>query len=46
MRAVLDLAPDGGVDPLVYPPFGFDEAATGLQALADRQTYGKAVVAV
>ena len=46
MRAVLDLAATGEVDPLVYPPFGFEQGAVGLQALADRQTYGKAVVTV
>ncbi len=44
MTAVLDLTPSGVVDPLVYPPFAFEEAADALQALADRRTYGKAVV--
>ncbi len=44
MAAVLDLTPSGVVDPLVYPPFVFEDAAKGLQALADRTTYGKAVV--
>ncbi len=46
MAAVLDLTPAGVVDPLIYPPFSFEEAAGALQALADRQTYGKAVVSV
>ncbi|MDH3707942.1 MAG: zinc-binding dehydrogenase, partial [Acidimicrobiia bacterium] len=44
MRSVLDLAATGAVDPLVYPPFAFEGGATGLQALADRATFGKAVV--
>ncbi|MGI9604338.1 MAG: NADPH:quinone oxidoreductase family protein [Acidimicrobiales bacterium] len=45
MRSVLELAGTGEVDPLLYPPFSFDEGAVALQALADRKTYGKAVVA-
>ena len=28
----------------LYPPFTFDAAAEALQALADRQVWGKAVV--
>ncbi|MDH3707078.1 MAG: NADPH:quinone oxidoreductase family protein [Acidimicrobiia bacterium] len=44
MRSVLELAATGHVDPLLYPPFPFDEGARALQALADRETYGKAVV--
>lgn len=46
MRSVLALAATGDVDPLLYPPFTFDEGARALQALADRETYGKAVVSV
>ncbi len=44
MRSVLDLAASGEVDPPLYPPFSFEDAAQGLQDLADRKTYGKAVV--
>ena len=38
------MARDGHVDPPLYPPFVFEEAAEALQALADRKLYGKAVV--
>jgi NADPH2:quinone reductase len=44
MRAVLGLAATGEVDPPLYPPFAFEDAARGLQDLADRKTHGKAVV--
>ncbi len=44
MSTLLELAAAGTVDPPLYPPYPFDEAATALQDLADRKTYGKVVV--
>lgn len=44
MRDVLALAATGEVDPPLYPPYGFEDAARALQDLADRKTYGKVVV--
>lgn len=44
MGEVLKLAAEGKVDPPLYPPPGFDDAAQVLQDLADRKVYGKAVV--
>lgn len=44
MAAVLDLAGQGLVDPLIYPPYSFADAAQGVQDLADRKTWGKVVV--
>ncbi|MCH7789967.1 MAG: NADPH:quinone oxidoreductase family protein, partial [Acidobacteria bacterium] len=44
MHSVLDLVPSGAVDPLIYPPYTFDDGAQALQDLADRKTWGKAVV--
>ncbi len=46
LRSVLDLVPAGAVDPLVFPPYGFDDGARALQDLADRKTWGKAVVTI
>lgn len=46
MESVLALAATGDVDPLLYPPFKFDEAAGALQDLADRKTFGKVIVKV
>jgi hypothetical protein len=34
----------GSVDPLVYPPYPFDEAAQALVDIAGRRTWGKVVV--
>lgn len=34
----------GDFTPPLYPPFAFEDAATALQELADRKTWGKAVV--
>jgi hypothetical protein len=34
----------GKYTPPLYPPFAFEDAAKGLQDLADRKTWGKAVV--
>jgi NADPH2:quinone reductase len=44
MTALLDMAAVGTVDPPLYPPYAFEDAATALQDLADRKTYGKVVV--
>ena len=46
MTTLLDLATTGAVDPPLYPPYSFEQAATALQDLADRKTYGKVVVTV
>lgn len=46
MGAVFALAAEGAVDPPLYPPFAFEDAARALQDLADRKVYGKAVVTV
>jgi len=44
MSSILDLAEKGAVDPPLFPPYAFDDAAQALQDLADRKTYGKVVV--
>ncbi len=44
MTTLLDMAAAGTVDPPLYPPYAFEDAATALQDLADRKTYGKVVV--
>lgn len=44
LGSVLALAADGQVDPPLYPPYPFDQAAQALQDLADRKTWGKVVV--
>ena len=44
LGAVLALAATGEVDPPLYPPYAFEDAAQALQDLADRETYGKVVV--
>jgi NADPH2:quinone reductase len=44
LDAVLSHVAKGDFTPPLYPPFAFDEAAQGLQDLADRKTWGKAVV--
>jgi NADPH:quinone reductase len=44
MTTLLDMATTGAVDPPLYPPYAFDDAATALQDLADRRTWGKVVV--
>ncbi|MGH9212401.1 MAG: NADPH:quinone oxidoreductase family protein [Acidimicrobiales bacterium] len=46
MDSVLELVGRGDFVPPLYPPFRFEEAALALQALADRKTWGKAVVTV
>lgn len=44
LEAVLAHVGRGDFTPPLYPPFPFESAADALQALADRQTWGKAVV--
>lgn len=44
MGAVMELAADGTVDPLLNPTYSFADAPRALQDLADRRTYGKVVV--
>jgi len=46
MSTLLEMAADGTIDPPLYPPYVFNDAATALQDLADRKTYGKVVVHV
>jgi NADPH2:quinone reductase len=46
MHSVLELAGTGQVDPLIYPPYDFDKAASAIQDLAERKTWGKVVVRV
>lgn len=46
LGAVLDLTVSGHVDPPLYPPYQFADAATALQDLAERRTWGKVVVTV
>jgi NADPH2:quinone reductase len=44
MTTLLDMATTGAVDPPLYPPYPFEDAAAALQDLAERRTYGKVVV--
>jgi NADPH2:quinone reductase len=44
MTTLLGMAAEGTVDPPLYPPYAFEDAATALQDLADRKTHGKVVV--
>ncbi len=44
MTTVLDMAAAGTVDPPLYPPYQFEDAARALQDLAERKTHGKVVV--
>tara|TARA_B100001559_G_C16418828_1_gene584067 strand:+ start:48 stop:1022 length:975 start_codon:yes stop_codon:yes gene_type:complete len=46
MISVLNLASKGSVDPLIYPPYEFDDGALAIQDLADRKTWGKVIVRV
>ena len=46
MEAVLELAGTGAVDPLIYPPYAFADAARAIQDLAERKTWGKVIVQV
>ena len=44
MTTLLEMATTGTVDPPLYPPYAFEDAATALQDLAERRTWGKVVV--
>jgi len=44
LDAVLKHVAAGDFTPPLYPPFAFQDAAQALQDLADRKTWGKAVV--
>lgn len=45
MQSVLELAGnDGAVDPLIYPPYRFEDGARAVQDLAERKTWGKVIV--
>src|SRR6056297_1433511 len=46
MTTLLQMAADGTVDPPLYPAYPFEAAATALQDLAERRTWGKVVVSV
>ena len=41
---LLAMAAVGEIDPLVYPPYSMAQGARALQDLADRRTWGKAIV--
>jgi len=43
MASVFALASEGAVDPLLHPPYGFDDAPRALQDIADRKAVGKVV---
>jgi NADPH2:quinone reductase len=44
MTKLLEMAAEGTIDPPLYPPYAFEDAAIALQDLADRKTHGKVVV--
>ncbi len=44
MRAVLALAAEGKVDPLIFPPYSFVDGARAVQDMAERKTWGKVIV--
>ena len=44
MTTLLEMAAAGTIDPPLFPPYPFDQAAQALQDLADRKTHGKVVV--
>jgi len=44
LDAVLAHVAKGDFTPPLYPPFAFEDAAQALQDLADRKTWGKAVI--
>ena len=46
MRSILELAGTGEVDPLIYPPYAFEDGARAIQDLAERKTWGKVIVQV
>lgn len=44
MTTLLDMAAAGTIDPPLYPPYPFDQAARALQDIAERKVHGKTVV--
>ena len=46
MTTLLDMTAEGTVDPPLYPPYSFEEAARALQDIAERKIHGKSVVRV
>lgn len=46
LASVFALCESGEVDPPLYPPVAFEDAAAALQDLADRKTWAKVVVSV
>jgi NADPH2:quinone reductase len=38
------MAAAGAIDPPLYPPYAFGDAARALQDIADRRVHGKVVV--
>ncbi|MEM1334297.1 MAG: NADPH:quinone oxidoreductase family protein [Actinomycetota bacterium] len=44
MTTLLDMTAEGSVDPPLYPPYSFDQAARALQDIAERKVHGKTVV--
>jgi NADPH2:quinone reductase len=46
MTTLLDMAAAGTIDPPLYPPYAFEDAAQALQDIADRKIHGKAVVSL
>jgi NADPH2:quinone reductase len=46
MTTLLEMAAAGTIDPPLYPPYAFEDAAQALQDIADRKIHGKAVVSL
>ncbi|MEM7285617.1 MAG: NADPH:quinone oxidoreductase family protein [Actinomycetota bacterium] len=46
MHSILELAGTGAVDPLIYPPYAFEDGARSIQDMAERKTWGKVIVQV
>ncbi len=46
MTTLLDMTAAGTVDPPLYPPYSFEDAARALQDIAERKIHGKSVVLV
>ena len=43
VAAVMALVDEGAVDPLLHPPYAFEQASRALQDIADRRVVGKVV---
>ncbi len=46
MTTLLDMAAAGTIDPPLYPPYSFGDAARALQDIAERKVHGKTVVSL